>query len=144
MNHDVEPELDGQIELLLEQARLFRFVSAVADLRFDFFIRFTSQSSHHLDLVFLSHLFTCQMVIVQAGLANCYYARMFREVAQRRNHIVLRLLRLTGMNTNGRVNRRISFGELNRTPAAVDWRADGNNASYVSFLSSTEHVLEII
>src|SRR6266480_3064741 len=26
MNHNVEPELEGQIELLLEQTRLFRFV----------------------------------------------------------------------------------------------------------------------
>src|SRR3982751_781828 len=84
------------------------------------------------------------MVIIQAGLANRYYTRMFREVAQRRNHIILRLLRVAGMNTNGRVNRRISFGELNRTPATLDRCADGNNASYVSFLSSTEHVLEII
>src|SRR4030095_4585786 len=52
MNNHVESKLDCQIQLLLEQTRLFRFVRAVANLRFDFFIGLTSQSTHHLHLLF--------------------------------------------------------------------------------------------
>src|SRR5207244_7521255 len=37
MNHDIEPKLDREIELLLEQTCLLRFGRAVANLRFDFF-----------------------------------------------------------------------------------------------------------
>src|SRR5436305_14517594 len=48
MNHNVEPKLDGEVKLLLKQTGLFRLECAVANLRFDFFIGFTSQSSHHL------------------------------------------------------------------------------------------------
>ena len=82
MNHDVEPKLDCQIELLLEQTRLFRFVRAVANLRFDFFIGLTSQSSHNLHLLFPGYFFTRQVMIIQAGLANSHDARVLRQFAQ--------------------------------------------------------------
>ena len=47
MNHHVEPELDGQIELLLEQTRLFRFVMRRREfaLRFLHRFHFAEQSS---------------------------------------------------------------------------------------------------
>jgi hypothetical protein len=48
------------------------------------------------------------------------------------------------MNANRRVNRRIVFRELDRTPAALNRCADRDDAFYVSFLSATEHILEII
>jgi hypothetical protein len=76
MNHDVQPKLDGQIELLLEQTRLFRLVRAVANLRFDFFIGLTSQCSHNLHLLFPGYSFTRQMMIIQAGFANRHDPRV--------------------------------------------------------------------
>ncbi len=39
MNDDVQPELRGEIELLFEKAGLFRFVSAVVDLRLQLLFR---------------------------------------------------------------------------------------------------------
>ena len=37
MNDDIQSEFDREIELLLEQAGLFRFVGAVVDLGLDLF-----------------------------------------------------------------------------------------------------------
>src|SRR4029453_277590 len=120
VNDDIESKLDCQIQLLLEQTRLFRFVRAVANLRFDFFIGLTSQSTHNLHLLFSGYSFTRQMMVVQAGFANGHDSRVLCPLAQRRNPIGLRLVNLTWMNPNRGVNRRIIFRDLDRTPAALD------------------------
>src|SRR6266446_2260152 len=76
VNDDIESELDCQIQLLLEHTRLFRFVRAVANLRFDFFIGLTSQSTHNLHLLFPGYSFTRQMMVVQPGFANGHDSRV--------------------------------------------------------------------
>src|SRR6266566_4071834 len=76
VNDDIKSKLDCQIQLLLEQTRLFRFVRTVANLRFDFFIGLASQSSHNLHLLFPGYSFTRQMMVVQAGFANRHNPRV--------------------------------------------------------------------
>src|SRR6266699_5611121 len=98
VNDDIESKLDCQIQLLLEQTRLFRFVRTVANLRFDFFIGLTSQSTHNLHLLFPGYSFTRQVMVVQAGFANGHDSRVLCKFAQRRNDVVLRLVNLTWMN----------------------------------------------
>jgi hypothetical protein len=51
---------------------------------------------------------------------------------------------VAGMNANRRLNRRIIFRELDRTPAALDRCTDGDHALHVTFLSAAEHICEII
>jgi hypothetical protein len=84
------------------------------------------------------------MVIIQAGLANRHDARVLRQLAQRRDHVVLRLLNVARMNANRRINSRILFREFDRTPAALDGCADCDDAFYICLLRAPEHILEII
>src|SRR5262245_18364054 len=48
------------------------------------------------------------------------------------------------MNANRRVNRRIILRKLDRTPAALNRCADGNDPSYVSSRGATEYIFQII
>src|SRR4029077_15789595 len=85
------PQPPRKIELLLKYARLFRFVGTVANLRFDFFVGFSSQRGHNLDLLFLSYFFARQPVIIEPGFADRHDAWALRQFAQWRDHIVLLL-----------------------------------------------------
>ena len=109
MDHCVEPQLHGEVELLLKQTRLFRFVSAVANLGFDFFIGLSAQRGHHLDLLFFRHFFAWQTMIIEARLADGHHARVLCQFAQRRKNIVLRLFDVSRMNANCCVNGLIFF-----------------------------------
>jgi hypothetical protein len=48
------------------------------------------------------------------------------------------------MNPNGRVNRRIFFGKIDRAPAALDRSPDGDDARYTRISRATKHNLEVI
>src|SRR5438876_2079174 len=132
MDYCIEPQLDGEVELLLKQTRLFRFVSAIANLCFDFFIGLSPQRGHDLDLLFLRYFFTRQMVIIESRLADGYHARVLCQFTQRRHHIFLRLFNVSGMNANGRVNGWIFFGKIDSAPTALDGNADSDDASDAS------------
>ena len=59
-------------------------------------------------------------MIIQAHLANRHNTRVLRQLSQRRDYVVFRFLNVTGMNADRRVNRRVAFRELDRTPTALD------------------------
>src|SRR5438034_733936 len=61
------------------------------DLRFDFFIGLSPQRCHNLDLFFLRYLFAGQLVIIESSFTDRDDARILRQLAQWRDHIVLRL-----------------------------------------------------
>ena len=118
MDHHVEPQFHRQVELLLKQTHLFRFVCAVANLRFDFFIGLSSQCGHDLDLLFLRYFFTRQMVIIETCLADGYDARALCQFAQRRDHIVLSFFNVSRVNADHREDGRVFSCKLDRAPAA--------------------------
>ncbi len=97
MNDDVQPELHGEIELLLEQTGLFRFVGAIVDFRFHLLVgRGLKRLDENLRcLAFLRQLNAGKRVIIEAGLADRHDARAFRQLAQRCNHVLAGLPRHT-------------------------------------------------
>src|SRR5438270_12963611 len=100
MNYDIELELDREIELLLKQYRLLRFISAIFDAGVDLFFRLTLQRiGENLHFLVLRRRLARQRMIIQTRFANRYYARTFRQLAQWRDHVVSRFFGISRMNT---------------------------------------------
>src|SRR5205085_3249029 len=71
MYDDVEAELGGEIELLLEETGLFRFVSAVVNAGFDFFFgRALQCAGEDLRFLFFGRFDAGQIMIIEPGLAD--------------------------------------------------------------------------
>src|SRR5205807_6389881 len=90
MDDDVQSEFHGQIELLFEQACLFRFVSAVVNALFDFFFgrilkRFGTSLEQLLvwknSCFFVRQLDARQPMVIQSGLADSHDAWICSELA---------------------------------------------------------------
>ena len=95
MNDNVQPELDREIELLLEQTGLFRFVGAVVNVGFDFFFRRALQRlREYLRLALLRQFHARQSMIIETGFTDRDDAPAFRQFAQRVDDIVPRLFRV--------------------------------------------------
>ena len=79
------PEFDREIELLLEQTRLFRFVSAVVNARLRSLLpsRFASALANTCASWFLATSTLGKSMIIQTGFADRDDARTFRQLAQR-------------------------------------------------------------
>src|SRR5438552_9916316 len=117
MNYDIELELDREIELLLKQYRLLRFISAVFDAGVDLFFRLTLQCiGEDLHFLVLRCRDTRQRMIIQTCLANRNHARTLRQLAQRRYDVVSGFLDIRWVNPDDREDIRISFRDLDRAP----------------------------
>ena len=82
MNNDVQAELSCEVELLLKQTGLPRFVGAILDVCFDLFFDFALEcASEDLHVFFLCRLDAWQMMIIEAGLANPDDAPAFGQFA---------------------------------------------------------------
>ena len=82
MNHHIEPQLHRQIELLLKQTRLARFVGAIVNTRFDFFLGFALQRPReHLHFLLLGCFHARQMMIIKPRFAQRDDSRIFGEIA---------------------------------------------------------------
>ena len=84
MDDDVQANFSGELQLLLEEAGLFRFVSAVVDFRLDLFL---GRSLERLDenlgrLAILCEFPAGQRMIVQTRLADRDHARVLRQFPQ--------------------------------------------------------------
>ena len=121
MNHDIKAQLSGEIELLLKKTGLPRFISAVSYVCFDLLFDLTLQrASEHLHVLPFCSFDTWQTMIIQTCLANRDHARTVRQLAQRRHDVVLGFFGIHWVDTNYRVNVRISLGKIHRAAAALD------------------------
>ena len=82
-------------------------------------------------------------MIIQPRLADRDDPRTLRQLAQRRDHILARLLSVVGMNADDREDVRIFFRQLDRAPAAFDRGADRDDAGDAGFGRAREDVVEI-
>ena len=93
MNHDIEAELDCEIELLLEEAGLSRLVGAIVDPGLDFLLRLALQCAREDLHVFALRGFGArQAMVIKAGFSDRDDARAPRELAQRRHDVLRRFV----------------------------------------------------
>ncbi len=131
MNDNIESELDREIELLFKETRLFRFVRAVVNLRFDFFFCLALQGAREYLHLFPFRCFNArQTMIIETGFTDGDDAWILRQFAQGRCHIFFGFPGISGMNADHGVNVGILFGDLDRAAAAFDGGADGDDARY--------------
>src|SRR6202011_4866026 len=122
-------EFDGKIELLFEQVRLPRLVSAVLDFTFNFLLRFGSQCAENLPLLFLRDRHAWQPMISQTGLTDRDHAPALCQITQWRHDVFNHTIIDRRMNANYRKDVRIFFGKIDCAPAAFHSSADGDDAS---------------
>ena len=82
-------------------------------------------------------------MIIQAGFADRDDPRTFRQLAQRRDHIVPRFLHISRMNADDGENIRIFLRQLDRAPAAFNRRADRDDARDAGFGRALQDVVEV-
>ena len=144
INPTLKAMLDREIELLFKKAGLFRFVGAVMNTGFDLiFGRSLECFGKNLRLAFLRYLDARQTMVIQTSFTKRDHARTFRQFSQRRYHIFFGLLRVSGMNTDDREDIRVFFGKIDSAPAALDRRADCDNARNAGFVRAAENIVEV-
>ena len=115
-----KPQLDREIELLLEEARLFTLERAIVQSALDLVVGFGLQGARNNGRLALAGEGRArQVMIIQAGLADGRDPRIFRQLAQRRDDIVARLFGVGRMNADDGKNIRIFFRQLDRPLAAA-------------------------
>ena len=83
-------------------------------------------------------------MVIETGFAKRNDPRIFGELAQRCHHIFACFLGIGRMNADHREDARILLRKIDSPPAAFDRRADGDDASDVSFGCATQYFLKII
>ena len=144
MNDDIQAELRREIELLLKQTGLFRFVRAVVDIGFDFFFRETLERlGKNLRLAFLRYLNAREPMIIQTGFANRHDARTFCQFAQRRNHVLAGFLDVSWVNADDGEDVWIFLRQIDRAPAAFHRSADRDDARDAGLGGAAQDVIEV-
>ena len=83
-------------------------------------------------------------MIIETGLTDRHHARIFRQFAQWRDHVVVRFFDIRRMNADDREDVWIFLGQIDRAPAAFDRCADGDDARDAGFVRAAQHVVEIV
>src|SRR6266404_3622706 len=83
-------------------------------------------------------------MIIETDFTDRDHAWIFRQLAQRRDYVLLGLLSVGWMNSDDGENVRIFFGKIDRPPAALDRGADGDDARHAGVSRATKHIVEII
>src|SRR5437870_5757020 len=82
-------------------------------------------------------------MIIKTDLTDRHNPRIFRELAQRRDHILWCFVRVSRMNSDHGENVRILFSKLDRAPAAFDRSADCNDACHARFRRTSQHIIKV-
>src|SRR5438552_3280780 len=99
------------------------------DFRFDFFFRITLQRARkHLRLAFPRDLAARKMMIVESGFSDRGNSRTFCELAQRRDHILIRFGDGYWMDPDDGEDVRMTLRHFYRPSTARDGSADCDNA----------------
>jgi len=135
----VQPELDREFQLLLEDGSLNGFAGAILQGRIDVAGSFIAQRRQRLP----GAAGPGQTVIVEPGLANRHDARMGGQGAQVFDEIPSRFMRGVGVHADDGVNLRILLRERHRPAAALDGGADADDPRHARRGGALEDVIEI-
>ena len=103
MDHHVQLQLHGEIELLLKQTRLLAFQRAVVEATFDFLLRLRLERLRYdLHLAFARDRRAWQIMVIQSRLADRRDARTLRQLTKRRDDVVARFLGIVRVHPDHR------------------------------------------
>ena len=82
-------------------------------------------------------------MIIEAGFADRHDARTFRELAQRRNHVLAGFLDIGGVNADDGKDVWIFVRQIDRAPAAFNRSADRDDTRDTGIGGAAQHVVEV-
>src|SRR5437879_5059168 len=84
------------------------------------------------------------MMIIKTDFTDRHNPRIFRELAQWRDHILWCFVRVSRMNSDHGENVWILSSKLDHAPAAFDGSANGDDARNAGIVCAAKHVIEIV
>src|SRR5436853_1754728 len=143
MNYDVHSQFHREIEKLLEQLRLFGFVSAVLNRRFDLFFSLALERVENLNVFSFLNFDARRVMIIQADFANRDHARILCQLTQRCDDILCCFSCVSRVNADHGKNIWIFSGKIDSAAAALHRSADGNDASHPGCSRAPKDILNV-